>query len=240
MKLLGLDLETGADFSGPKEKNFITEIGAVVWDTDYKAPVLMFSKLIDEPDVPSICEEAELYSGISEKMRKSYGVHPLAAITELVVMISGCDYIVAHNGLAFDKPILTAFFGRYNMEFPTKVWIDTQYDVSYPKQATHRSLTYLAGYHGFCNPFPHRAVSDVLTMFKVLNNYDLGNAIEVAKSKKYLIKANVSYDNKDLAKAAGFYWDGPTKSWLKKINEIDLEAKKNLFGFTVNVLEEIV
>ena len=47
MKLLGVDLETGGSFDADIIKdNFITEIGAVLWDTELGQPVKMLNELV--------------------------------------------------------------------------------------------------------------------------------------------------------------------------------------------------
>ena len=54
MKILGIDIETGAKFDTPKEENFITEIGAVLWDTDLGCPGKLDRKLEQENKVLSL------------------------------------------------------------------------------------------------------------------------------------------------------------------------------------------
>ena len=49
MFLLGLDLETGDAFNAPLETNFITEVGLVLWDTEFSQPVDLLALLL-KPD----------------------------------------------------------------------------------------------------------------------------------------------------------------------------------------------
>ena len=39
----------------------------------------------------------------------------------------------------------------------------------------------LEHYHGFLNPFPHRAVTDVMSMLKIASQYDLDRMADLAK-----------------------------------------------------------
>lgn len=218
MILLGIDLETGGEFNSSNEENFITEIGAVLWDTKYNAPVAMQNILIRSDK--EISKEAEQYTGISTNMVNDYGITIQEASRVILLMFNKCDFVVAHNGLNFDKPIMEKYFN-----LPEKFWIDTMIDVGYPANCVSKNLTYLAGFHLILNSFPHRAITDVLTMLTILAKYDLNNVIESAKSPMVKLQAIVSFDNKELAKKAGFKWDGSNKIWIKEMRQ----AKANKF-----------
>lgn len=223
MKLLGIDLETGSNFEVPKENATITEIGAVLWDTDMGVPVKIFSELINEGFEVSL--EASQYTKITTEMIQKYGLPPASIDGYLQYLINEADYIVAHNGRDFDKPILTHFFNRYGMNTAKlnnlKV-IDTQYDIEYDWTIKQRSLPYLAQVHKILNSFPHRAVTDVLTMMEVLNQYDLGRILDVVNSPIRRVKAGVTKETKDWAKDRKFRYDPATYTWHKEIREIHL------------------
>ena len=105
-------------------------------------------------------------------------------------------------------------------------------DVEYPSNCSARNLLYLAAYQGFINPFAHRAVFDALTMLRILSCYGIRRVVEVAKSPQVTIKANVSYEERQLAKDARFHWDADSKSWLLDIKEILLENKEFPFLYS--------
>jgi len=46
----------------------------------------------------------------------------------------------------------------------------------------------------------------------------------------------VSYDNRDLAKSAGFAWDGTRKMWVKKVKECDSTVFLESLKFETTVL----
>lgn len=52
----------------------------------------------------------------------------------------------------------------------------------------------------------------------------LPEMIEVAAQPRFLYEAVVGYDDRELAKVAGFYWDKGAKKWLKKMTEDEAEA----------------
>ena len=226
MKLLGLDIETGSSFDVPQEQMAITEIGAVLWDTDLGMPVKIFSELINEGQ--EVCQEASEYTHITTEMIREYGLPPANVQGYMEYLVQQADYIVAHNGRFFDGPVLSHFFARYQMntileKFQKTKIIDTQYDIEYPWTVKQRSLPYLAAVHKILNSFPHRAVTDVLTMMEVLNHYDLDRIVQIVESPIRLCKAGVDKTTKDWAKNRKFRYDPETYTWSKEIREIHLE-----------------
>ena len=91
-------------------------------------------------------------------------------------------------------------------------WIDTCTDVPYPPSVGSRTLRYLAADHLFINPFPHRAIFDVMTMLTVLSHYNVEEIAVLAKSPVIHVQAKVGYDEREKAKARGYMWEGQTGS----------------------------
>lgn len=228
MLLLGLDFETtGLSF----EKDLIIEIGAVIWDTERKAPVFIYSTLVDH-GVP-IPPEITGITGIDETMIQDFGVKPEEAFEKLWNCIKSCNAVVAHNGTNFDKPMLKAQTARDNSKWIEKPWVDTSVDVPYPEKCTTRKLVHLAAEHQFLNPFAHRAIFDVLTMFGVLNRYDINEVLKLAAEPNITLKAQVSYDDKELAKARGYRWQSDTKSWIKTLKQSQVLKEIEEAGFKI-------
>ena len=214
MLLLGVDLETtGLD----TQNDDIIEVGAVVWDTERKAPVKMYSNLV-KTNIPLKNEIVEL-TGIHEADISNWGVSLEEAISSFFEISKKCQYIVAHNGKEFDKK----FFDRAFKSFPQYQvnlnWIDTMTDLPYPSSIKTRKLTHLASDHNFLNPFSHRSLFDVLTMMKVFSNYPIDQVLEFANSPLVKVIAHVSFDEKDKAKALGFRWDSNRKIWYSGMRE---------------------
>lgn len=236
IKLLGLDLETGADFSGSLENNFITEGGFAVWDAEYNQPVIIKNTLVipTRPIVP----EAVQYTGITTEMAQRYGTSLENFLKGLAFAMEQADYIVAHNGNKFDKPLLEHQFAIAGIPMPEKPWIDTMTDVPYPGNCMSKNLTYLAGFHKILNSFPHRAVTDVLTMLEVLAKYDLNEVIQISQSPTLTIQADVNYDTKEKAKAFKFWWDAPNKRWLKELKSCYYEKESKQWDFGHKILDD--
>lgn len=223
MLLVATDVETtGLDVT----KDKIIEVGAVLWDTVKLAPIRVFNSLVVYPDL-QVSAEIEAITGINSQMLVDYGEPPSEVFNGLSRFLACGDYIVAHNGNAFDRPLIERHFLEFGCISPDRLWLDTTIDVEYPKSITTRKLVHLAAEHGFVNPFAHRAIFDVLTMLKVLSCYDLARVIELAKEPSVTVQAVVSFADKEKAKERGFRWDGDKKAWKKTMKRSQLvEATK--------------
>lgn len=241
MKVLGIDIETGSKFTTPKDKTLVTEIGAVLWDTDSNLPVAMENFFVNEGE--EVHEEASSYTGITTEMIQQYGINGDLAGSKLFGLAQKADRVCAHNGNEFDKPVLDAFFLRHKFGpmpgiWNEKNWIDTQSDIDYPSTMRSRNLIYLSACHGFVNPFQHRAITDTLSMMRILSQYDINEVVANADSQKVRVVAQVPYHQKLKAKDAGFYWDGENKVWFRqmRLNQTDAFTDKLDFPTKVTIL----
>lgn len=217
--ICGLDLETtGLDC----KTDLVTEVGAVLWDVELNRPIKFFNKLI-KIDRPLTQEIIDL-TGIDDALLNNYGEEKEKVYSELLEFQKTADMFMAHNA-PFDKGFIE------QQGFKTeKPWIDSSVDVPYEKTIQTRKLTYLAAEHGFVNPFSHRAMTDVLTMFQVVSNYDWNEVIENAKTPNATMRAMVTFQDNKLAKSSGYRWDGDRKFWVKtvkenKVNEETIKCK---------------
>lgn len=252
MRVLGLDLEgMNVDIRKGVQVNTdrITEIGAVLWDWDSKTPLQMMSNLVAEPDCPRITEENTRITGITNEMTAEFGMDPVEAATKLTHLMREADCIMAHNGGSetrptdgYDYQMLKAFYSRYGIEMPRKLWVDTLTDLEFPQDIlTHtkggKSMLVLEHAHGFINPFPHRAVTDVLAMLKIASNYSIDRMAEIAMSPVVELRWQRPYPNyrasqeekdsfneaKDFVRAHGFRWNAEAKFWALKTRKILLD-----------------
>lgn len=252
MILLGLDLETGHNYENKAEKAKISELGVVIWDTDHNMPVDM-ANVIVKHETP-VAKVAEEYTGLMNEIVDKYGKTLGYALHLLVGMHNRYkpDFIVAHNAFGFDRDIViealkdftewkTPPMQRNRDEVFGTPWIDTIIDVPYPKKMVQRNLTYLAGAHLILNSFPHRALTDVLTMFSVASQYDWETIATSARSPMVKMKWNSTYpdrrnfgtstqyqlafslfeNKKNIVSKFGFKYDGQTKEWTKADREIN-------------------
>ena len=222
MILLGMDTETtGLDTTVDR----IIEIGAILYDTEAKTPLHMFSTLIRHP-----VEEGYVSpTGIKGEWLRQYGMSLPDAFGEIQKIVSMADVkaAVGHNAENFDKPIILAELTRHSFQehcLKELHWIDSRYDLPFEQPPTSRRLVHLAAeVAGFCNPFPHRALFDVLTMFKLMDNFDYEKVYAHSLVPWINVRIMTSFDQKQIAKDLRYSWDG--RIWVKKVKEDQFEIE---------------
>lgn len=240
--ILGLDFETtGKDTS----KDEVIEIGAVLWDCTKGTPVKILSELLWYENIwqeaTATKEKIEQITGISYEHLKRYGIHPTEGLTKLseVMRIPDLMAVVAHNGNEFDKPLLLNVAKKWDIEIPEVKWIDTMIDVPYDLRIQTRKLSYLAADHGFVNPFAHRAIFDVLTMLKLLQQYDIEWVFKLSQEPSVTLIANTvppwedGGASNEEAKSRGYRFQSETKRWIKLVKESQVQAEKSSVPFSL-------
>jgi len=235
MLVLGLDLETT---TYDQEILRVTEVGAVLYDTDLKCPIEVQADLVYEPDIPLPMDKFVVgLTGITDDMITTYGKAPEDVLKTFSKLYNRAEYVVGHNGNEFDRPAMKNFIGRYQnnrelagLKFEPKHWIDTMLDLPYSEYITTRKLQDLTGRHGFLNPFPHRAFTDVLSMLRIMSEYDFDEVLKISKSPELVFYACVDYHAREVAKAARFRWDSETRLWTYKIKKHFVDAEKRANG----------
>lgn len=241
MIILGLDTETtGVDITNCS----IIELGWCLWDTVKSKPLKIRDYLIQSPE--PLLDEVKKVTGITDEDLATFSLkEPWRAFEELREDIRISNAVVAHNGMAFDFPLIQKEFSKYGLpavEYPTT--IDTQFDLPNCAYGKSKALTYMAADHEFINPFPHRAITDVLTMLKILSKYDIESIVNKAKSPLVVIRALTNYDQKELAKEKGFRWQELgslkfDKCWVKLVRECEVEDIRKECSFQIAQIKRI-
>jgi DNA polymerase-3 subunit epsilon len=223
----------------------IVELGYCLWETDSRTPLLMENHIVKQ-DAP-IPEETIRVHGITNEVANKYGEPIQVALNTFRDMVEYHKpaYLVAHNGVNFDLPFLLAEYARHGIDpgaVATTPLIDTRADIPFEVEPDSRKLKHLALDHGFINPFPHRALFDVMAMLKVLSHHDIAKIIEYQKIPWIIVRAMVSYDERDLAKAQRYSWQVVgdktfPKAWVKAIKENHLEKERATCPFQVVKIE---
>jgi DNA polymerase-3 subunit epsilon len=236
--ILGLDFET--TWTDPVNSMIAQplEIGAVLYDVENKKVLKVMSEFLTDRDHPPSPIELVKLTGITDEMRQKYGMSPQYGLLQLNSMMFYADYIVAHNGREFDKNIYEQECARRSVVPVEKHWIDTKLDLPLPESIKTTKLTYLAAEHGFANPFAHRALFDVLTMIKVMENYPFSEVYAMSLVRDVKIMAEVSYAQKDQASSRGFFWDKENKRWLKSIKENKFQQLKEDYPFNIVLINK--
>ena len=225
MILMSYDVEsTGLHFTEDR----VIEVGAILYSTTQKR-VLESQGFLVKTDVPITAEITKI-TGITKKAIDSFGYESGDALVTVINMMHEADAVVGHNVVRFDKRMTQAWCDREETRIPEKLWIDTYVDL--PDTEVGK-LTLMAANAGFLNLFPHGALTDCLTVIKLLEGYDLDKVIERAKSPNVVVQAKVTYDTNHLAKKEKFRWYPDRKQWWKMVKEIDLEAYAAKLEFDV-------
>jgi len=122
--------------------------------------------------------------------------------------------ILAHNA-EFDRQ-----WGVFDSTAP---WVCTKADWEWPCIESGKKLVEVALAHGVGVVSAHRAYSDVLTLCATLERahekVPLAEMLRKALVPRKKYAAQVSYDNREKAKAAGFSWEAAPKLWTKRMTE---------------------
>ena len=200
-------LDTETTGLSPADGARCIEVGCILFDLTNACPIACYSSLIR-----SETNEAEAINHI-----------PVAALRDardsesvwrtMAAIVVSADVIVAHRA-EFDRgfvpePIRNA-----------KPWVCSKFEIEWPLAKTGEHLVHLALAHGIGVVSAHRAMTDVDILARLLTRVaELGHSlpalIERAMRPKVKVRALVSYDDRELAKAAGFQWDGATKLWTR-------------------------
>jgi DNA polymerase-3 subunit epsilon len=231
MKLLIVDTETtGLDPTCDR----VIEVAAILYSVPYRTSLFQLSTLLNTPNNP-----AEPINHIPPSVLLEVCTQTQQTfITLLQCLAADASYVVAHNA-PFDRqwfndkhlPTLTSAAG---VPLP---WLCTMDDFVFPKQnRPGESLITLALNHGIGVSSAHRALTDctlIAALFDRIPNLEV--LIEQAKRSKALFKAEVSYDDRQLAKDAGFKWDGTGKRWIRRMAQEDTVH----LGFPVTQISEV-
>jgi DNA polymerase-3 subunit epsilon len=207
--LLIIDTETsGLD----PEAHHCLEIGAILFDVPSRQVLAQMSCLL-----PVESNAAEAINRIP------------AAVTRLPQpwkpgldyfqeLLNAADLLVAHNA-AFDQQ----WFGRGHLPSTDLPWLCSMEDMRWPKEKQLRSrpsVRDLALAYEIPVWAAHRALSDCIYLAEVFRRCDqLEQLIERGLEPRSLMKAQVSYDDRQLARDAGFRWNDPVKgAWTRRLS----------------------
>lgn len=246
MIVLGIDFEaTGTD----PNKDFITEIGAVLFDDEDWFPLIQYSALIKD-GVDALSEEASEVSGITKEMLLESGVSFKEGITSMwrSLLPHYPEYFVAHNK-GFDEVLFKKEMARVftePLEMLNIPWLCTMTELPHPERYKCRKLSHLALDYGVGIPYPsslHRADQDVLLMGKMLKAgfYTVQSFLNFKNTKWVYIHADIvkpwvdGGEQKDEAKKLGYSWERVQgmeepyfkNMWIKRVAEKDLLKEKD-------------
>ena len=212
--ILILDTETtGLD----NETDDCLEVGSILFNLKSRSVLAQQSFLL-----PVQKNNAEKINNIpAEITRLSQPLFEAIKYFESLVQVS--DVIVAHNA-EFDMK----WFGLKKLPKIEKPWICSMDDITWPTDRqlkTRPSVKDLALAYGVPVWNAHRALTDCIYLAEVFKRcVELENLLIRALEPKVLIRAEISYEKRHLAKKAGFRWNDAIKgAWSRKMSRRDME-----------------
>ena len=210
-RLLIVDCETtGLD---PATDRLI-EVGAVLFDVGDRAVLSQVSTLLPVRENP-----VERINRIAARTAQGTPAVVIEQAKQLVRTLAvHADAYVAHN-VAFDS--------KWLPELGDKRWICTMEDVRWPRVSrTRQSVVGLALDYEVPVWAAHRALTDCTYLVQVMQREpELERLLVEALEPKQLYVAIVSYEERQVAKDAGFTWDKAVpKAWSRKLRESEAEA----------------
>ena len=220
-QLLILDTETtGLD----PEVDQVLEVGAILFSVPQRAVLAQLSFLL-----PVEANAAEPLNGI--RAGATQAPQPWQPSLQLLQQFASCAQLaVAHNA-AFDRQ----WFGHGALPDLPLPWLCTMEDIHWPADRLLRprpSVRDLALAYGVPVWAAHRALTDCIYLAQVFERCEqLEQLIAEGREPRHLYRAQVSYDERHLAREAGFRWNDPVHgAWSRRLSERQLEALKLPFN----------
>ena len=211
--ILILDTETtGLDY----ENDDCLEVGSILFNVKSRSVLAQQSFLL-----PVENNNAEKINNIPAEITRL--PQPLfEAIKYFESLVEVSDAIVAHNA-EFDMK----WFGLKKLPQIERPWICSMDDITWPSDKqlkTRPSVRDLALAYGIPVWNAHRALTDCIYLAEVFKRcVELEKLLIRALEPKVLIRAEISYDKRHLAKNAGFRWNDAVKgAWSRKMSRRDI------------------
>ena len=212
--ILILDTETtGLD----NENDDCIEVGSILFNVKSRSVLAQQSFLL-----PVEINNAEKINNIPAEITRL--PQPLSeAIKYFESLVRVSNLIVAHNA-EFDKK----WFGLKKLPQIEKPWICSMDDITWPADRqlkTRPSVRDLALAYGVPVWNAHRALTDCIYLAEVfIRCSELEKLLIRALEPKVLLRAEISYEDRYLAKNAGFRWNDAIKgAWSRKMSRRDKE-----------------
>ena len=199
------------------EKDHCIEVGSILFNVENRSVLAQQSFLL-----PVEINNAERINKISAEITRL--PQPLnEAIKYFETLVLASDVIVAHN-VEFDKK----WFGIGKLPGINKPWVCSMDDISWPgdKQLKSRpSVRDLALAYGVPVWNAHRALTDCIYLSEVFKRCnELETLLIRGLEPKIIVRAEITYEQRYLAKNAGFRWnDAIQGAWSRRMSHRDIK-----------------
>lgn len=211
-RILILDTET----SGLSDTDVAIEVAVALYSVKHHAVLRTFASLMYATTNPAVHINRIPVEILAE-------APPAEVIWPAIEsMAASAQAVVAHNA-DFDRRFVPG-------KFLQKPWVCSQDDIIWPNQSSSReALIKLALAHDLGVSHAHRAAVDVDLLSRLFTRVaelgvDISELLVRGMRPKGMYQAMVSYDDREMAKKAGFRWDAGNKTWTRKMFVEDAEA----------------
>ncbi len=196
----------------------IVEVAAVLYDVASACVIASFASLVASEDNAA---EAINRIPVSALRNSPPDVHAWGRVGEIVDWATcGGDAVFMAHRASFDQSFLHAAAPGLAARLP---WVCSKFDVAWPESKPGASCVELALAHGVPVVSAHRALTDCMLIANTLRavasrGHDVGWLIAQALRPRVMLRALVSYDNREQAKTAGFAFNtNGDKAWTKRV-----------------------
>lgn len=217
------------------KKNDLIEIGAIIFDPNPGIVIETMSYVL-----PAETNPVEKINHIPASATQRWGrANPFEALDHFAstpeAMGTKRPVALAHNAV-FDKKWLPTLAEHE--------WICTRKDAVWPlMHGGGGKLTEIALAYGIGISRAHRALDDCLLIASLLERVHqmeggLHDWYDRATADRIETKAMVSFDDKHLAKEAGFIFDYETKEWRKRMTVKEAKALAKTVDFKIHRVKQ--
>lgn len=200
-----------------------TECCAIIYDTVKKRYVKTLESFLGFPNEPAKREMCDSLCGIEEAYVREFwdGGRNFQALVDLM-SVGLIEYAVAYNA-PFDKGFFAKACQQLGFEMPKTPWICAKADYPYHLLGVKPSrLIYTAAELGILNPFAHRGFSDCMTTLLITQKFEWSDILANFGQPMVRYIAQVSYDDRDKARQAGFYFEPIRKVWYRDMKAAEV------------------
>lgn len=205
-----IDTETtGLDHT----KGKVLEVAAVLYNIPTRTVIAQVSTLCYAEENPAF----EINRISVDSLKKTPPNVEGGAMGLLVSMIMEAEALVAHNA-EFDKKWISTV-SPLALSCRDKKWICTKNDVIWPvRKGIPLSLVSICVDLGVPVVSAHRALSDCLLIVDALECLeDIDFFLDKSGKGRVLYHAQISFEQRQIVKDAGFMWDNLKKVWHAKL-----------------------
>ncbi len=241
MKFLAVNTMKNADGS-------ISELAAVLWDTKTQTIWDDYSVIVKSEIHSDDAVEEDLAIPAELRTEKGSTVDNLFKPL-LKIMAEKADFFVSYGSFYTEHMAIQKLFNTKGIAGVDKNWcylVDDLELLSSSEETMGLARFLRKEEVNICLPLPRRAASRALAVAQLTQMF-FDEVSEALKSPYCVVKADVSYEDRDQAKSAGFRWQKLPQndkkeykgSWVKMMRSHEIEKFEKKYKLSLIVLERL-